>query len=248
MLSKLFHKKTTSERPPIPADPKDWPISWRTVLFKEYPRFDAIPLPTDFLELKNLKEALENRHSTRIFDTKKEISLQELGTMLYYSAGIKDVPGKYKDATQEKKNKTKRFYPSGGARYPLETYLAVKRISGVVPGIYHYNLLNHSLEQLLDKEYLGEFDETLGYPWAKDAAVIFIITAVWNRNFVKYQDFGYNIVLIETGHMVENLLLTAESVGISYCPLAGFNNQKINTLLDIDEEDESSLYIVATGK
>ena len=168
--------------------------------------------------------------------------------MLYYSAGIKDAPGKFKEAAQKEKNKTKRFYPSGGERYPLETYLAIKRVFGVSPGVYHYNILSHSLEQLLGKEYLDEFDETLNEPWAKDAAVIFIITAVWDRNFIKYQDFGYNIILTEMGHLAQNLLLTSESVGVKYCPLVGFNNQKMNELLDIDEAEESSLYIIAADK
>ena len=95
---------------------------------------------------------------------------------------------------------------------------------------------------------LSSFDATLGYPWAKDAAVVFIITAVWNRNFIKYGDFGYNMVLIETGHMIQNLLLVSESLDIRYCPLAGFSNKDINTILDIYGDDESSLYITAIGK
>ena len=121
-------------------------------------------------------------------------------------------------------------------------------MSGVTPGIYHYNILNHSLERLLGADALSSFDETLRYPWAKDAAVVFIITAVWNRNFIKYGDFGYNTVLIETGHMIQNLLLVSESLDIRYCPLVGFSNKNINTILDIYEDDESSLYITAIGK
>ncbi|MBI2108965.1 MAG: SagB/ThcOx family dehydrogenase [Parcubacteria group bacterium] len=248
MLSKLFHKKITNERPYTPRDPKDWPISWRTVYFKEYPRFDRVMLPINFLELKNLKDVLEKRHSTRTFDIKKEITLQELSTMLYYSAGIKGTPGKYRDKPQMEKNKSRRFYPSGGERYPLEVYVAIKRISEINSGIYHYNLPNHSLEQLSDKECLSEFYEALGEPWAKDAAVVFIITAVWDRNFIKYQDFGYNIILTETGHMAQNLILLSESLDLHYCPFIGFDNKKINKILDIDEENESSLYMIAGGK
>lgn len=248
MLSKLFHKKITSEQPQIPADPRDWPESWNTVFFKEYPRFDTIPLPQDMLKLKNLEEGLKNRKSSRNFDIKKEMALQELSTILYYSTGIKGAPGSFKDSTQEKKDKTKRFYPSGGARYPLEIYIAIKRVSEIEPGIYHYNILQHSLERLLGKEELNDFDKTLEDLWAKNAAVIFIVTTVWNRNFIKYQDFGYNMMLIETGHMVQNLLLVSESLGLRNCPLAGFDNQKMDALLDIDEEDESSLYIITAGK
>ncbi|MBI2618284.1 SagB/ThcOx family dehydrogenase [Candidatus Kaiserbacteria bacterium] len=198
--------------------------------------------------MKNLEEVLKNRESFRNFDIKKEISLEELSTILFYSAGLKGKPGEYKDKTQEEKNRTRRFYPSGGARYPLEVYLAIKRVSRITSGIYHYNLLSHSLEQLLDKNYLNEFNETLGYVWARDAAVVFVITTVWDRNFIKYQDFGYNIILTEMGHMVQNLLLVSESLGVKYCPLAGFDNQKMNTLLDINDEDESSLYMTVVGR
>lgn len=248
MLSKIFHKKTTSERPYIPERPSDWPWTWSTIFFKEYPRFEAISLPKNILKLQTLETTLSNRKSSRIFDVKEFLSLQELSTILYYGAGIKNNDGIQGKDSREERNKTRRFYPSGGARYPLEIYAAIKRVSGVTPGIYHYSVARHSLERLLGKKHLKESDDTLGYPWAKDASVVFIVTAVWDRNFIKYHDFGYNIILIETGHMVQNLLLVSESLGMHYCPLAGFNNQKMNVLLDIDGEDESSLYIIAIGK
>lgn len=248
MFSKLFHKKTSGGKPGIPQNSKDWPKSWSTTFFKEYPRFEKILLPKNILELKNFSEVLAGRTSSRVFDINKEISLQELSTILYYSAGIKGRPAELADSAQDVKDKTRRFYPSGGARYPLEVYLAIKRVSEIKPGIYHYNIFSHSLEQLLSGENLNDFDKTLSYPWSKDAAVIFIITSVWDRNLIKYGDFGYNIILIEAGHMSQNLHLVGQSLGMKYCPLAGFNNEQMNAVLDIDENDESSLYITAIGK
>jgi len=248
MLSKLFHKKITQEKRHIPQDPKKWPLSWNTILFKEYPRLDNTALPKDILDLKNLGEVLQSRMSAKNFDVKKEISSKELSTILYYAASTKGQPADLKESTQKERDGTRRFYPSGGRRYPLEVYLMVKRVSGIEPGIYHYNIPKHSLEQLLKSESLKEFNETPYDSWVEDAAVVFIITTVWNRNFIKYGNLGYNIILIEAGHMSQNFLLVSEYLRVHHLPFIGFNTQKVNALLDIDEDDESTLFMVALGK
>ena len=162
--------------------------------------------------------------------------------MLYYSAGTK--PEYHGPA-----KKIRRFYPSGGARYPLEVYLLIQRVDGVEPGIYHYNVKDHRLELLTkEKKEIEKLKEGLFYPWSRDAAVAFFVTAVWERNFMKYKDRGYRIVLMEAGHLGQNLALTAAALGIGCCNSVGFHNQRINEVLDIENEDESSLYLALLGK
>ncbi|MCW9054902.1 MAG: SagB/ThcOx family dehydrogenase [Candidatus Pacebacteria bacterium] len=248
MFSKLFYKKVRSSLPNIPPNPTQWPKAWSMIFFKEYPRFDAVSLPREMLPLKNLKEVLFERRSTRECDASQSISLEELSTLLYYSAGIKCEPGEYTESNQEERNSTRRFYPSGGARYPLEMYVDVRRVSGVEPGVYHYNLLNHSLEKLLSKDAEeNTIAASVLASWTKDSAVVFIITGVQGRNAIKYGDFGYDMLATESGHMSQNLHLLGASLGMKYCPLFGFNNEEIHKTLDA-REDELILYVTAMGK
>jgi len=244
IFSKKFHKQTdfnfTLGMPP--SDPQYWPKEWKEIQHKSYPRFPKMALSENILDLGNLRSSLENRRSQREFDRLKKISFEELSTILHYSAGI--------NPRERKREETvRRFYPSGGARYPLEIYLAVQRVDGMIPGIYHFNVKDNTLETLtIEPEHMENILEGLFYPWSRQAAVALFTTAVWNRNFIKYKDRGYRITLLEAGHLNHNFALTAAALGVGCCNSLGFHNQKINEVLDIENEDEDSLYMTLLGR
>ncbi len=243
-FSKKVHRQTdfSFKIGTPPSDPQYWPKEWTEILHKEYPRFSKIDLPRNFSVLYNLKDIFFARYSKREYNLGVKISLQELSTLLYYSAGIKP-------EIQSGTTKIRRFYPSGGARYPLEVYLLIQRVEDVEVGIYHYNVKEHQLELLTaDKSEIEKLKEGLLYPWSRDAAVAFFVTAVWERNFIKYKDRGYRIALMEAGHLGQNLALTAAALGIGCCNSVGFHNERINQVLDIENEDEDSLYLALLGK
>jgi SagB-type dehydrogenase family enzyme len=242
-LSKLFHEKTNNDTPVGSAslDSKYWPREWKEIYYKEYSRSPKIILAKDKQDLESLEAALEKRHSFRDFERHKKITFEDLSTLLYLSCGEK--AKKTDDPT-----KARRRYPSGGARYPLEVYLGVQRVENIEAGIYHYNVKEHALETLVaEPEYLESLKESLHSPWAREAAVFFIITALWNRTFVKYGDFGYRLILLEAGHMTQNLSLVAASLDIGCCNIAGFHNRRIDEILDIPTQEEESLYMSLLG-
>ena len=246
IFSRKFHKQTDFDFPigTPPSDPQYWPKEWKEIYHKKYPRLPKTELPRNFLELGSLESNLKKRHSTREFDLAKNITLDELSTLLYFSAGAKPP---YINSDGE--SIVRRHYPSGGARYPLEVYLGIQRVEGVIPGIYHYNVKEHLLETLTaDREWLESLKEGLYYPWSHDAAIIFLITSVWSRNMMKYKDRGYRIILMEAGHLGQNLSLVATALGIGCCNSVGFHNGRINEVLDIENEDEASLYMAVLGK
>ncbi len=247
IFSKLFHKQTNFNFPigTPPSNPQYWPKEWKEIRHKAYPRMPKIRLSENFLPLGNLEVALKNRHSKREFGLDGKLSFDELSTFIYYSTGVKPVD---KSIESIDPNLVRRFYPSGGARYPLEVYLGIQRVENVESGIYHYNVKDNLLENIGNKKWLEELLPALFYPWSREAAVIYIITAVWDRNFIKYKDRGYRIVLMEAGHLAQNLALVAAALNIGCCNSVGFHNEKINEVLDIGNGDEDSIYMAVLGK
>lgn len=243
-LSRQFHKQTNFNFPlgTLPTDPQYWPKEWTEIYHKSYPRMPKVPLSEKLLDLGELKNALELRFSQREFDITQEISFSELSTLLHFSSGIRPSAGD--------NQAIRRFYPSGGARYPLEVYLLVQRVEGLTPGIYHFNVKNNYLEILdTEKEDVEELKKGLLYPWSQEAAVVVFITAVWGRNFMKYKDRGYRIVLMEAGHLNHNIALISSALGIKCCNSVGFHNEHIDHMLDIGQEnEENSLYMAVLGK
>ncbi len=135
-----------------------------------------------------------------------------------------------------------RPYPSGGALFPIETYLIAEGVNDE-RSAFHYNPSTHSLERLCVapnaiSEYLIDCD------WAHAAPAMIVMTSVWAHNWNKYSDFGYYLALIEAGHIGQNIVLVATALGLSACPLGGFNDVLIAELLDIDTSQEQVVYAI----
>lgn len=169
------------------------------------------------------------------------ISKRELYHLLFLSSGITHL--------DKNLDYSKRSYPSGGTRYPLEVYLIILNCEGIEKGLYHYNVKENSLELLLDEDLNNWLvRNTDGEKWITNAAVVVIITGVLDRVRIKYGDRGYRLTLIEAGHLSQNMLLLATGLGLGSCPLAGFIDSEVNRLLDINLQKEVALYMIAIGK
>jgi SagB-type dehydrogenase family enzyme len=64
----------------------------------------------------------------------------------------------------------------------------------------------------------------------------------------KYGDRGVRYILLDAGHICQNVMIAAEAVGCGGCAVAALYDGEINQLLQIDEEDESILYAASVGK
>lgn len=215
------------------------PQSWIKIHFKAYPRLKRISLEKVNHSKKKLSYLLKKRRSSRAFSG-KSISKSELSYLLTASCGLIN----FGEAVDE----TRRAYPSAGARYPLEVYPFIIHCDQIKRGLYHYNVKANTMEELA----IGNFNNDLveisgGEEWITKTAVIFVITAVFDRTRVKYGDRGYRYALIEAGHLGQNICLLATELGLKSCPIGGFIDTKLNKLLDIDKTNESALYLIAVG-
>lgn len=197
----------------------------------------------------DLFRALWERKSHRKF-FKGEISLDQLSSLFYFSAGIKEIqhPEKINNYNEIQ---TRRMYPSGGARYPLEIYLiSFFNFFKLKKGIYHYNVKRHSLILLKKGDFKNTVKNTLlpvNRKLINNSLFFIIITSYFPRTAIKYGELAYNICLIEAGHLGQNLYLLSSALNIGCCALAGVNEEKLNNLLELEPEIEEVVYSFIFG-
>ncbi len=217
------------------------PITWIKIFFKSYPRFKNIKLPEPKVSNKSLDSCIIKRTSFREFND-KPLTKQELSDMIFYSAGITNSENKFNW------NQTRRAYPSAGARYPLELYLAIFNVEGLEKGIYHYNVKKHSLELMLPGDYRIKFYNLIKQSMIKKCSSLMLISAVFDRTRVKYGDRAYRYIFLDAGHLSQNTYLKATSLDIGCCAVGGFSDDAINKLLDLDINKEAVIYLIALGR
>lgn len=187
-------------------------------------------------DTKDFTAVLTQRRSRRTYSQQFVLSLNLLSQLLYLAHGI----------TWDQRDF--RTVPSSGALYPLEIYPIVHRVEGVEPGIYHHAIQGHQLEQL----HLGDFRQQLiqaglNQDFLGEANVCFVVTGMFQRTRWKYHERTYRYVLMEAGHLGQNLYLAATALGLGVCGVGAFLDIPLNQLLDLDGEHEAALYLVTVG-
>jgi SagB-type dehydrogenase family enzyme len=214
-------------------------IDWGTQppLFKEYADAPKITLPSVTpRDGMSVEQAIVRRRSVR--DYVGELTLDELNRLLFYSTGINDL----------RWGSGLRAAPSSGAQYPIETYLVVNYVAGLAQGIYHYNVRDHALEQIR----VGDFRQTitdaaLGQEFFGKAGVVFALTGIFQRARWRYQDRTYRYVMLEAGHIGQNIYLEAVAQGLGACAVGAFWDDEVNRLLGVDGKTEATLYLLTVG-
>ena len=207
--------------------------------FKRYPHSKRFELPRTWdLKEARLSPLLQSRRSLRKY-LPEPITIDELSFMLWASQGITAKSGKY----------TFRTVPSGGALYPVETYLSINLVRGLNPGIYHFDVESFSLNLLSETDSADAVAAAcLNQKFMAQAGVIFLWTSVFRRCMSKYGNRGMRYMLIDAGHICQNVLLAAEATGNGACPVAAFYDDEVNTLLGVNPKEESILYAASVGK
>jgi SagB-type dehydrogenase family enzyme len=64
----------------------------------------------------------------------------------------------------------------------------------------------------------------------------------------RYGERGYRYLLLDAGHVCQNLYLAAEAVGCGVCAIAAFADEAVDRLLGFDGENRFTLYLATVGK
>ncbi len=240
-LTKKFYDETQIKELSDQTDSEDWPEEWKQIYFKSYPRMPQIKLekPNKLSLKKSLNSVLLNRKSDRAFRHDK-ITKDEISKLLYFSAGI--------TKKAEDWSNTSRTYPSAGARFPSEVYLVIFRLDNLEKGLYHYNVKTHSLELLLKGDFKSDLLKMTKQKWIKNVGIVLVITSVLGRAEVKYNSRAFRFCLIEVGHLGQNVYLTSTALNLKCCAIGGFIDKDINSLLDLNDSNEFTTYLLAVGK
>jgi SagB-type dehydrogenase family enzyme len=244
----LFHARSTEGRhanpvggvysymdviEPQPAVRPSWPGE----------KIDLRRFPPTAEREPSAAKLFKERHSTRDFDDRKPITLAELSQFLDSAARISETVETPFDPQSDPAGggptltHTMRPYPSGGASYELELYLAVNTCEGLPRGFYHYDADAHALVPIAVRH--RDFDAQLqGAEFAMGESgtpqILVTIAARFGRVSWKYSSIAYSLILKDTGVLMQTLYLMAADMGLGGCAIGTTNIELFAKMTGLD--------------
>ena len=189
-----------------------------------------------------LFEIMRRRRTNRNAE-QSAISLQELSECLYAGLGVTGL------VRTETGLLPLKMTPSGGARNPFEAFILVRNVQNIDAGVYHYSAFDHSLERVAVLPEIAPRELVKGQDWADDMPAIIFLVAVLRRTTWKYNDpNAYRVVLIEAGHIAQNIMLACTCNNLTACPTAALSHKQISKVLDLSDITQTPVYALLIGK
>jgi len=188
----------------------------------------------------DLAQAIGRRKSRRTF-TRQPLSLEQLSFLLWATQGVREVLDS---------GTALRTVPSAGARHALETYLCVLNVTGLEPAFYRYLPLEHQLLLEFQEPQAARkiVEATLGQSFVGRAAVVFCWTALPYRMEWRYDLAAHKAILLDAGHVCQNLYLACEAIGAGTCAVAAYHQDLMDQLLRVDGREEMTIYLAPVGR
>jgi SagB-type dehydrogenase family enzyme len=186
-----------------------------------------------------LTEVLEDRRSVREHDEDRPPTVDQLGEFLYRSARTRHV------TTVDGVEYANRPYPSGGSAYELELYPLVRRVTGLEPGLYHYDSMDHRLRLVREASHpatrrllrVAAFSSATG----AQPQILIVIAARAGRLMWKYEDMAYSLILKHVGVLMQTMYCVATAMGLAPCGLGGGDSVAFTEATALDPLVECSV-------
>jgi len=173
----------------------------------------------------SLEKALATRRSIRRFSDRK-FTMEQIGQLAWAGQGITE------------KTRGLRTAPSARASYPIKLYLATPS------GLYLYLPEKHALQVLGETDVRGQLSRQ---PAVANAGCDIIIVSSVRNTSGQYGKRAEKWVLLEAGHIAQNILLQAVSSGLGGVPIGGYDDPNaVGKMCKLSENSEP-VYLVATG-
>jgi SagB-type dehydrogenase family enzyme len=196
---------------------------------------------------------LRQRHSTRDFDDRQPITLDELSGFLDSTARVQS---RWKTAPDlddggPEIEYAQRPYPSGGSAYELELYLTIANCEGLARGFYHYDAGEHALVPIAASTHHLEAMLT-GAELAMDASaspqILITIAARFGRVSWKYSSVAYSLILKDVGVLIQTFYLMATDMGLGGCAIGTNNIDLFEKMTGIEFHIEGAVGQFALGR
>jgi SagB-type dehydrogenase family enzyme len=253
----LFHARSTEGRhanpiggvyahgrdmQPLPAVRPSWPgkkIDLRKLAARHPPATARVT------------QLLQQRRSTRLFDDREPITLAELARFL-------DATGRVQSHSRAQAGEeipaveyAVRLYPSAGASYELELYLAVHRCEGLARGFYHYDARAHAIVPIPARpDELETLLRGAAYAMGVSAPpqVLITIAARFGRVAWKYSALAYGLILKDTGVLMQTFYLMSTEMGLGGCAIGIANIDLFEKMTGIEFHIEGPVGQFALGR
>jgi SagB-type dehydrogenase family enzyme len=234
----LFQEETKYTPAKLQGHFLDWDKFPSTYKDYEAP-LAVVELPEPRLESDaNLWKLLRQRRSRRTYVTDRSLPKGLLSSLLWATQGL---TSRYGDMYF-------RTAPSAGGLYPVETYVLVRAVEELEPGIYHFRPHRFDLECLKTGNFARAMARVaLGQEMVADAQVTFIWSAVLARGKWKYRERAYRYIYVDAGHIGQNLYLAAEALDLGACTIGAFLDDDANRIIGLDGREETTIYMGCVG-
>lgn len=196
----------------------------------------------DIIINRDIFQCMINRKTHRLFDVEEKMDIKELSFILMMTQGVRQI---------RKDNDTlKRYVPSASGRHCYETYIVVNNVENFKKGVYRYLPLEHSLILVYEDENISnEINKALnGQIFCGRANIVLVWASIPERMEWRFGELGEKLILLDGGHICQNLYLAAEALDLGACSIADYNQEELDKLLGIDGIEEISTYIGICGK
>jgi SagB-type dehydrogenase family enzyme len=199
-----------------------------------------------------LAALLRKRHSARVFDERRPIRLAEVAQLLDGAARIVSRDKLHDDDGRGHATEiAARPYPSGGASYELELYLAVDKCAGLARGFYHYDAGRHALLRIGASErqleaMLEDGQFAMGAPAAPQ--ILITMAARFGRVSWKYSGFAYSLVLKHVGVLMQTIYLMATEMELGACAIGVADIDLFAKMTGIEFHIEGPVGQIAIGR
>lgn len=211
--------------------------------YKEYPKRKEYSLVSDREIDSGLLDFMKLRHSTWRY-TSQSISFPAFSGLLKAAYGIvrrEDwgfcvIPH--------------RTVPSGGALYPLEIYVVtLVDIGEIRKGLYYFHKEKECLVLLRRGDFRKKMEELVveARETIDSASLFLFVTASFRRACEKYANRGYRHILLEAGHLAQNIYLYCLDQNLGTVELSSFIDEKLADFLGLNPFEEAPITVLAVG-
>lgn len=170
---------------------------------------------------------------------KEPLSLEELSYIIWNTQAAKSKELNIADVMETPNRVTHTF----------ETYIFINNVQDVKCGLYRFIPADNKLIEIKSHNFMEKIIEACyGHKAIKDSAVTFMWTAVQQRIIERYGVKGYRCFNLDASNVCKNLHILAESIECATCAISAYDEEAINSLLDIDGVEQFSIYIATVGK